>query len=479
DLPVSNFGSNPQIGIDSSPIEDLLLRFDISGVAGRVVLAAKLRLYCIDAGGSGGIFKRTSSSGWTESSVNWSTAPAVEGATIATLGATTAGTWYEIDVASLVTGDGLVSLRASGTSTNGTDYSSKEGTAEFAPQLVVTTQGTAAETDPPTQPTNLIATAPSPNRVDLVWDASTDNVGVTGYRVFRNGASIGTSTTAAYADVTVQSNTAYGYYVIADDAAGNSSTPSSTANITTPADTTPPSPPTNLGTAVVSANRVDLTWTASSDNVGVTGYRVFRDGTLIATSGGTSYSDTTTLPNSSYDYHVRAVDAASNISSASNVATAVTPNTLVSTFLPTADATIQAAAPTATGGAGTTVEVDNNPIKHALLKFTVSGVGGRSVTSVKLRVYCTSGSKVGGVFARVANSSWSESTVTWNTAPAAGTTVATLGRVAIGSWYEVDLASFISGDGTYTIRVSSTSSDGAAYSSKEGANAPQLVITSS
>ena len=63
-----------------------------------------------------------------------------------------AGNWYEIDVTSAVTGDGLVSIRASSSSTNGTDYNSKEGAAGFAPQLVVTARSAPAETVPPTQP---------------------------------------------------------------------------------------------------------------------------------------------------------------------------------------------------------------------------------------------------------------------------------------------------------------------------------------
>lgn len=476
DLPTTNYGNLTILGIDSSPIEDLLLKFDVTGLAGRSVQSAKLRLYCVDSGAVGGVFKRVANSSWIESTVNWGSAPAPDAATLATLGSVVTGNWYEVDVTSAVMGDGLVSLRASSSSTNGTDYSSKEGAAGFAPQLVVTASSTPAETVPPSQPQNLLASAPNSNRVDLVWTASTDNVGVAGYRVYRDGALIGTSSTTGYADLTAQPNTPYGYHVIAYDAAGNSSVPSNTANITTPADATPPTAPTNLTAAVISSTRVDLTWSASSDNVGVTGYRIFRNGTQIATSTGTSHSDTTAQASSTYDYQVRAVDAATNVSAASNVATVVTPSASVMTFLPTADAMIQAAAPTTTGGAKTTISVDNDPVKHSLLKFTVTGVGGRTVRSAKLRLNCTNLSNVGGVFARVADSNWSEATVTWSTAPAAGTTITTLGAVAVGNWYEVDLTSFITGDGTYTIRVSSTSADGADYFSKEGTNPPQLLV---
>jgi len=125
----------------------------------------------------------------------------------------------------------------------------------------------------------------------------------------------------------------------------------------------------------------------------------------------------------------------------------------------------------------TTLQVDDSPVKHTLLKFTVAGTAGRTITSAKLRLNCLDGSGVGGVFYRVANTSWSEGTVTWNTAPAAdATSFASLGSVAAGAWYEVNVP-FVSGDGTYAIRTTSTSTNGADYSSKEGSSPPQLVLT--
>lgn len=75
-------------------------------------------------------------------------------------------------------------------------------------------------------------------------------------------------------------------------------------------------------------------------------------------------------------------------------------------------------------------------------------------------------------------SGWSEGSVTWNTAPTAGTVLATLGAVTNGSWYEVNITTLITGDGTYCLRVDSSSSDGADYSSKEASSfAPQLVVS--
>ena len=78
------------------------------------------------------------------------------------------------------------------------------------------------------------------------------------------------------------------------------------------------------------------------------------------------------------------------------------------------------------------------------------------------------------------NNMWQENAVTWNTQPPADpTSIASLGAVSLNTWYEVDLSSLVTGDGTYSIRIASTSANGANYSTKEGAagSAPRLVVT--
>jgi hypothetical protein len=155
-----------------------------------------------------------------------------------------------------------------------------------------------------------------------------------------------------------------------------------------------------------------------------------------------------------------------------------TPPTVSMIFGPTADATIKADSPDM-NYESSKLEVDNSPVEHSLLKFSVSGVGTRQVIGAKLRLYTINDSNKGGDFYRVANTSWSESSVTWNTAPTADATpIASLGAVAINTWYEVDVTSLITGNGTYSLRVKSTSSDGADHHSKETVSfAPQLVLT--
>jgi hypothetical protein len=90
-----------------------------------------------------------------------------------------------------------------------------------------------ADTTPPTVPTGLTATAVSSSQINLSWTASTDNVGVTGYDVYRGGTQVGTSPTASYSDTGLAASTSYTYTVAAYDAAGNTSAQSTSASATT------------------------------------------------------------------------------------------------------------------------------------------------------------------------------------------------------------------------------------------------------
>lgn len=103
----------------------------------------------------------------------------------------------------------------------------------------------AGDTTAPTAPTGLSATAAGPSSVDLTWGASSDAVGVTGYRVFRGATQVGTTspTTRSFTDTGLTASTTYSYTVRAVDAANNVSGPSNTATATTSASTPPPTDP--------------------------------------------------------------------------------------------------------------------------------------------------------------------------------------------------------------------------------------------
>ncbi len=172
----------------------------------------------------------------------------------------------------------------------------------------------------PTAPTTLTASAVTAISATLSWSASTDNVAVTGYDVLRGGTVVGSATGTAYQVTGLMPDTSYSFSVRAKDAAGNVSAPSAALAVrTTPPvdDREPPAAPTGLTTSTVDSTSITLGWTASTDNVGVTGYDVLRGGTVVGSATGTTYQATGLTPDTSYTFTVRARDAAGNSSAAS------------------------------------------------------------------------------------------------------------------------------------------------------------------
>ncbi len=197
--------------------------------------------------------------------------------------------------------------------------------------------GNTTDTTPPSTPANLTATVVSSTQINLSWSASSDNAGVAGYEVFRNGAQIAVTTQTSYSDTTVVPGVQYSYAVAAMDAAGNTSSQSVSVSAATSSapDSTPPSVPTNLQSSNVSSTSLALTWSPSTDNVGVAGYRVYRNGTQVATTATASYNDTRLTASTTYTYTVAAYDASGNVSAQSSqllvttAAAAMTPPSFV------------------------------------------------------------------------------------------------------------------------------------------------------
>ncbi len=176
--------------------------------------------------------------------------------------------------------------------------------------LPVTVTVLPPDTTPPSTPTGLAGTG-STDSVSLTWTASTDDRGVTAYRVFRDGAFLGSSPTPTYTDSPLAIGT-YRYQVQAEDAAGNRSPLTTGVDVTVAEapDTTPPSVPTGL-TANVDGTTVTLGWTASTDDRGVTSYLVYRNGAYRGWTAGTTFTDIA-VPDGPWTYEVRAEDAAGN-----------------------------------------------------------------------------------------------------------------------------------------------------------------------
>jgi chitodextrinase/formylmethanofuran dehydrogenase subunit C len=148
--------------------------------------------------------------------------------------------------------------------------------------------------------------------ISLRWTVPEDNVGVTLYDVYRNNIKIKTIATNSYKDTGLTPDSTYTYYVIAFDGAGNSSIPSNIKTVDTVVDTEKPTIPTKLSMASRTGHTVSLTWAASTDNVSVKGYEIYRDGILIATSATNIFTDTGLIPDTTYNYCVSAFDNAGN-----------------------------------------------------------------------------------------------------------------------------------------------------------------------
>jgi chitodextrinase len=215
----------------------------------------------------------------------------------------------------------------------------------------------SGDTTPPSQPSSLAVFGSTQTTVTLTWAASSDNVGVSGYGVYRNGSPASTVTQPGSSVSGLSCGTAYTFAVDAYDAAGNRSSKSSVTGTTAacstpppapppPGDTTPPSQPSSLAVSASTQTTVTLTWAASSDNVGVSGYGVYRNGTLVSTVTQPGSSVSGLVCGTAYSFAVDAYDAAGNRSSKSSVTG--TTAACLDTQPPTAPASVQATSRTTT-----------------------------------------------------------------------------------------------------------------------------------
>jgi PKD repeat protein len=141
------------------------------------------------------------------------------------------------------------------------------------------------------------------------------------------------------------------------------------------------------------------------------------------------------------------------------------------TFLPLADAYVTSSSPAGNFGSATTLRARPGVVGH--LKFAVSGTGGAS--RVTLRLFVTDAT-AGTVSAyAVAGTTWGESSITWNTAPAVGELLGSTAAAATGVWVEIDLGT-IPGDGTYGFALQNPATNVVWFSSRQGANPPRLVV---
>jgi chitodextrinase len=195
--------------------------------------------------------------------------------------------------------------------------------------VVVSTEA-CADTEPPSTPTELNMASRTRTSITVQWTASTDDTGVVGYRLYRNGADAGTTTETNHIFSGLSCGASYTLGVRAYDAAGNDSGLATLlATTSTCSDTSAPTTPTGLRKTGATETTISLAWNASTDNVAVAGYGVYRAGSRVATPTSTAYTVSGLVCGTTYALGVDAYDAAGNRSGVAplNAATSPCPST--------------------------------------------------------------------------------------------------------------------------------------------------------
>lgn len=249
--------------------------------------------------------------------------------------------------------------------------------------------------------------------------------------------------------------------------------------------------------ATATGSAVSLSWTAATDDVGVTGYEVHRSqvggfvpstSTLVATTSVRAWSQT--VPAGTWNYRVVAMDAARNRSAASEEArlvVAAAPTVLM--VRPSADTYANAGAPSTNFGSSWSLSSRGSTAAASYLRFSIPAApAGKTLRSAALQIRTKPESYAGSFdthAVKVASNSWTESTVTWNERPSVTTQV--LGTLAAGTAPDKVYSTSLStsalqsfAGSTRTLAVTSSGKDNLYFWSRNHVTSsyvPQLVLT--
>jgi acid phosphatase type 7 len=389
--PRTNYGKATRLKAEQSPLLRGYLRFDIRDLAGPVTRASLL-LYSTSKSSIGYDVRSVDDNTWQESTISYANAPPPSSSSVAASGPLTGGAWTTVDLTSLISGNGPVSIALTTVSNTQLSIASRES-GTTAPLLVIETP-TAPDTIQPSMPTNLSVTAATTTSLSVSWTASTDNVAVVGYDLYLEAAKAGFASTTSYTFSGLSCGTSYSVMVDAYDAAGNSSLPAGVVAATAPcADTLEPTPPSSLTVTGATSSSVSLFWGPSFDDVGVVGYNVYKNGNKLASTPGPDYTVSNLRCATAYALGVTAYDAAGNESPV----TAVTASTTACTDLlaPTPPTNL-----TVTGTTATSISLSWSPSTD---NVGVTGYGayvnGSRVASVGTTSYTFSGLACGTNYA--------------------------------------------------------------------------------
>jgi fibronectin type 3 domain-containing protein len=226
---------------------------------------------------------------------------------------------YQFDVSGLAAGSYTYVAKA---------FDNQDGTASSAPVTVTVTA--PGDTTPPGI-SGVTVSDVNQNGATVSWTTSEPADSQIDYgptASYGSRTALNTNLDTAHTQVVagLAAGTTYHYRVRSTDAAGNLGTsPDLTFATPASADSQPPEAPTNLTAVIGTDGNVHLSWSASTDNVGVNGYQVIRNDKQLASSSTTSYVDSTAPADSTNTYAVVAIDAAGNVSAPSDTVNVTTP----------------------------------------------------------------------------------------------------------------------------------------------------------
>ncbi len=279
---------------------------------------------------------------------------------------------------SYTVGNGQHTFQVRALSDSGTLLASNTVTATVATQTTPP-PNSSGDNVAPSQPDNLKVTSASATNLGVAWSPATDNVGVTGYGVYRGSTLTGTTpgTTATLGGLTC--GNAYQVGVDAFDAAGNTSPPANMAVTTSPCpDSQPPTAPTNVTASTRTTTSIALTWAPATDNTGVAGYGIYNAGELVNTTTGTTGIVSNLTCATNYTLAVDAFDATGNSSTKTTVMVSTQPCT--DTTPPTVTLTSPTSSSTITATVNTSANAADN-VGVARVDFFRDGVSSGSDTS--------------------------------------------------------------------------------------------------
>lgn len=516
----TNYGTSTQLRVDGSPLVRSYLRFDVRNLAGRVTRAT-LRVYATSALSSGYDARAVTDNTWSETTINYNNAPTF-GSALGVSGPVVAGGWNNLDVTSLITGNGIYNLALTTSSGTALSLASREAGAN-TPQLIVEAQlptATPNPTNTPTATASLISTSTAtPSRTATATRTSTATATASATRSstatqINTLTPIPTNTPTATPAATVTPTdrpvpTALDPVQTSTATPAPSDTPVPTATDTetpmptatqqdaeTPTLTVPPTDTENPAATETGTPAFTNTATSQPTNTLTNTPLPAATGTDTATPQPTNApTDTPILPDTATPLPTvtntrTPTVTATNVPIPTSTRTATlapsptvtrtsTPAPVSRTFTPVADSYVNQSLPTTNYGTSTQLRVDGSPFVRSYLRFNVQNLSGR-VTRATLRIYANSAASSGCVANIVGDNTWTESGLTYNNAPPLGSALGSSGSFGGGVWISMDVTAYITGNGTYNLAVTTPGSTAVSLASREaGTNTPQLIIETS